>query len=172
MSGEGKRLAAIGRPLRTELDYFRCDVTGPVLEELLDVSHETIRRRANDGALVKVSRGRYDLVASLRKYFSYLEQVAGGRGGEDAQAQAAIASARLKTAQAEREEMKLAVERGELVDAKAVERQWSQDWKTVSSSMLSVPTRIAQDMPHLARTDIAAIDRIIREALQKVGQVE
>ena len=170
--GKGGEVAEIGRPLRRDLDYFDVDVSSDVLQELIGCSHETIRRRVNDNALVKVGRGRFKLIESLRTYFTYLEKVAGGRGGEEEQADLAVANARLKRAQAEREEMRLAKEKGELLDAAEVERAWSQDWKNVSNTMLAVASRVASDLPHLSRQDTNVIDRAIRDALTAAGAGE
>ncbi|MGY3614844.1 hypothetical protein [Bradyrhizobium sp. USDA 10063] len=47
--------------------------------------------------------------------------------------------------------------RGELVEAAAVEAEWSDVLRT-SRRMLSVPSRVAVRLPHLSEHDVAEID--------------
>lgn len=80
--------------------------------------------------------------------------------------------ARLARAQAELAETKLARQRGALLDAEAVEREWSDVLRTVRAGMLAVPSRVAQRLPHLSAHDVAEIDNEVRAALTVTGGVE
>jgi phage terminase Nu1 subunit (DNA packaging protein) len=60
--------------------------------------------------------------------------------------------------------------RGELVEAAAVEAEWSGVLRTVRAGMLAVSSRVAARLPHLSRTDIAEIDAEIRAALSEMGE--
>jgi phage terminase Nu1 subunit (DNA packaging protein) len=76
---------------------------------------------------------------------------------------------RLAAAQADLATIKAAKLRGELVEAAAVEAEWSDVLRTVRASMLAVPSRVAAQLPHLSRTDVAEIDAEIRAALGEIG---
>ena len=65
--------------------------------------------------------------------------------------------ARLARAQAELAEAKLARQRGALLEADAVEREWADVLRTVRAGMLAVPSRVAQRLPHLTAHDVAEI---------------
>ena len=77
--------------------------------------------------------------------------------------------ARLARAQAELAETKLARQRGALLDAEAVEGEWSDILRTVRASMLAVPSRVAQRLPHLSAHDVAEIDAEVRAVLAEIG---
>lgn len=87
----------------------------------------------------------------------------------EALAEASEQRGRLAAAQADLAELKAARLRGELVEAGAVEAEWSGILRTVRAGMLAVPSRVAAQLPHLSRTDIAAIDAEIRAALTDLG---
>ncbi|MCK1693098.1 terminase small subunit [Bradyrhizobium sp. 144] len=84
-------------------------------------------------------------------------------------AEASKQRARLAAAQADLNELKAARLRGDLVEAAAVEQEWSGILRTVRAGMLAVPSRVAARLPHLSRTDIAEIDAEIRAALTELG---
>jgi phage terminase Nu1 subunit (DNA packaging protein) len=84
-------------------------------------------------------------------------------------AEASKQRARLAAAQADLNELKAAKMRGELVEAVAVEAEWSGILRTVRAGVLAVSSRIAARLPHLTRTDIAEIDAEVRAALAEVG---
>lgn len=79
---------------------------------------------------------------------------------------------RLAAAQADLAELKPAQMRGELVEAKAVEAEWSSVLRTIRAGMLAVPSRVAARLPHLTRHDLAEVDREIRQALLELGPSE
>jgi hypothetical protein len=65
--------------------------------------------------------------------------------------------------------LKAARQRGSLLDAGAVEAEWSGILRTVRAGMLAVPSRVAQRLPHLTAHDVAEIDREVRDVLTEVG---
>jgi phage terminase Nu1 subunit (DNA packaging protein) len=65
-----------------------------------------------------------------------------------------------------------AVEAGELVPAAEVEREWTDLFRSVRDTMLSIPARASQRCPHLSRLDLSEIDREIRSALAEASTAE
>lgn len=59
--------------------------------------------------------------------------------------------------------------RGELLDAAAVEREWSDVLRQVRAGMLAVTSRVRSRLPHLTSHDATVIDREIRDALTALG---
>ena len=84
-------------------------------------------------------------------------------------AKATAERARLLAAQAATAELKLAHQRGALLDAAAVEAEWSAMLRSVRAAMLAVPSRVASRLPHLTAHDISELDLEIREALTSLG---
>jgi hypothetical protein len=92
------------------------------LADYLGVSSQSIAAFANDGKVVRISRGKYDLRASVQTYTSHLREVAAARGGEAQILDLTQERARLAKEQADGQELKNRQLRSELLPAADVER--------------------------------------------------
>lgn len=88
----------------------------------------------------------------------------------EALAEASEQRGRLAAAQADLAEIKAAKMHGELVEAAAVEIEWSGVLRTIRAGMLSVPSRVAARLPHLSKHDVAEIDAEIRVVLTAMAE--
>jgi phage terminase Nu1 subunit (DNA packaging protein) len=75
----------------------------------------------------------------------------------------------LVRAQTEAQQLRNAQLRGELVSVIDVEREWTATCTTVRATMLAVPTRVVQRLPHLTRADKAVIEEEIRAGLEALA---
>lgn len=89
-----------------------------------------------------------------------------------AQLDAAAEHARLAKERADTQALKNAQLRRELVPAAEVERAWAGEWRALRSSLLALPSRMRQVLPHLSSEDIDAIDRELRGMLMEFGNGE
>jgi phage terminase Nu1 subunit (DNA packaging protein) len=137
------------------------NVSSAELGKWLGLSQKAV---SENPAMVRVSRGRYALKASIAAYATALRAAATGRGSPTA-----IERARLIKAQADAAELKNATACGEMLDAAAVEREWSAVLRTVRSGCLAIPSRVAGRLPHLTRHDVSEIDAEMRAALTELG---
>jgi phage terminase Nu1 subunit (DNA packaging protein) len=138
---------------------------------LLGISDRAVRDMAKAGHVVAVGKNRYDVAASVPKYCDHLRKLAMGKYGDTADVGAGTrARARLAEAQASLAEAKNARLRGSLLEADAVQREWSAVLSAVRARMLSVPSRAAQRLPHMTAHDVGEIDREIRNALTELGE--
>lgn len=140
------------------------------MARLLGVTANRVRTLQRDGLLAKAGPGRWDVRASLGLYLERLRTIAARAGapaacGGDPDALRAE-KLRLTRAQADKEETRVQRERGELVPADAVEREWSSLARDVRNALLAVPSRCGAGLPHLTATDVATIEREIRKALE------
>lgn len=139
------------------------------LVQLIGLSRAQIVMKAQAGILTRVAPATYALPDVVRAYCDHLRGVAarsGGRppaGGDNALL--AAQKLRLTVAQADKEETRVARERGELVSAVEVEREWTSILRDVRSTMMAVPSRVGANLPHLTPHDLAEIDREIKSAL-------
>jgi phage terminase Nu1 subunit (DNA packaging protein) len=85
-------------------------------------------------------------------------------------AEASKQRARLAAAQADLNELKAARLRGELIEADAVQQEWSSILRGLRAGMLAVPSRVAARLPHLSRSDVAEIDAEIMQVLSEIGE--
>jgi phage terminase Nu1 subunit (DNA packaging protein) len=138
------------------------------LADFLGVTSQTISAFANDGKVVRVSRGKYDLRASIQTYVAHLREVAAARGGEAGVLDLVQERARLAKEQADQTAMKNAAMRREMLSADEVEREWSDICRKIRSGLLALPSRIRQRAGLDAKTT-AEIDREIRDTLTVLG---
>lgn len=143
------------------------------MARLLGVTANRVRTLTRDGLLVKAAPGRWDVRASLTRYLERLRIIAAragapAAGGGDADALRAE-RLRLTRAQADKEETRVQRERGELVPATDVEREWGNLLRDVRNALLAVPSRFSSLTPHLTPTDVENLDREIRAALEGLG---
>ena len=158
--------------MRADLDDFEAllgDATpapdtasAETLGELLGISPRVVREHASRGIIVKVSKGAYDVPASVRAYCTHLREQAAGRS-----ASTNLTAERIRVAkeQADALAMKNAAARREMVPAREVESEWAAVLRDVRAAMLALPSRIQQRLPHLTAHDVATVDREIRDAL-------
>jgi hypothetical protein len=110
-----------------------------------------VRGLAEDGILIRVEPGIYNLGASLPALT------------ERRSAKAADEKMRLASEQADGHALKNAQLRGELLPKVEVESMWSRICGEVRSAMLAVSSRIQQRIAGLSRADIEIIDSVTFE---------
>ncbi len=143
-------------------------VTAATVAACLGISVRMVNSLAGD-VLVRAGPNAYELERSVRGYVEELRRTARGRGDAATSAQAATERAKLIKAQAEWQELKNARQRGSVLDAEAVEREWAGILAGVRARMLAVASRLAQRLPHLTPHDVASIDGEVRDALSEAG---
>jgi phage terminase Nu1 subunit (DNA packaging protein) len=137
-------------------------INSAVLADLLDLTENRVVALARTGAIPRVSKGRYDQREAVRAYIRYLRQNPTGRKSNDP----ALADERrrLVREQADREAIRNATARGELVASADVEARWMAILADVRSGLLALPTRL-----NLPPADVQAVDRAIRDLLTELG---
>jgi phage terminase Nu1 subunit (DNA packaging protein) len=138
-------------------------VTRAELARRLGLSTRTIGDHAAHGRLVR-SDGGYLLWASIRALVTYQAEALAGRNTEVNQARA-----RLELAKAKMAELKLAEAEGRSLDAEEVLQAWIGLITRVRNRILQAPKRLQITLGHLTRSDFAAIERELRDALTELG---
>ena len=77
-----------------------------------------------------------------------------------------LRQAKIKTEQAT---IDLARQRGELVRVDDVRREVTDAFAKVRTRLLAIPSRCAQQIPHLEARDVATLESFIREALEALA---
>src|SRR5215210_1879389 len=127
-------------------------ISTATLVDLLDVTPQSVTTLARKGELVRVGRGKFEFAASIKRYVISLRNTLRQRGGAEISQQASAERMRLSKEQAD-----AAALRGELLDAGAVEREWSNILRGVRAAMLGVPPRVGQRLPHLTAQDLVVL---------------
>lgn len=127
-----------------------------------------VRRYAKDGVMVKNGKGRIFFLPSLRNYIQNIRSRAASH--VDNQGNSAVAeNIALKNVHRQLAELKLKREAGELISVDEVKEAWEQLAIGTRQLFLSLPSRIAFDLPHLSAHDNEVIERNVRSALEEVA---
>ena len=149
-------------------------VSAAQLGHLLGLSPRRLRELAELGVLPRTPRGRYPIEA-VAAYASHLREVAAGRAAEVRDGNGgevldlATERARLAKAQREAVELRMARDRGDLVDAAAVKIGFANQVTAARNRLLGVPSEAKQRMPHLAIDEIEELEQLIAGALAEVA---
>ena len=144
-------------------------VTAPVLARWLGVSGKTVYELAKAGIVVRAGHGLYKLEESVTRYCAHTRRTASQRGGEASLEAMREERIRIAREQADALALKNKAARGEMLEAAAVEAEWSGVLRTVRAGMLAVPSRAGARLPHLTPHDIAEIDAEVRTVLTEMG---
>jgi phage terminase Nu1 subunit (DNA packaging protein) len=146
------------------------EVSGPTLARVLGIAERTVRELVKAGIVVRARRrGLYRLEESVCRYCERLRQTASQRGGEASLQAMREERIRLTREQADAQSLKNMQLRSELLEAAAVEAEWSDVLRHVRAGVLAVPSRCAQRLPHLSVHDISELDAEVRAALTELG---
>ena len=142
------------------------DFTTAELAALLGCTPRHLQQLAKDGIIPKAARGRWP-AAAVTAYCRHLQSDA-RRGPADFQAE----RARLTRAQADAQEMKNALQSGELVPTSQVVRAVSAVIGACRSRLLGIPAKAAPllvgvETPHEVRSILCAL---VREACAELAQ--
>lgn len=138
------------------------------LGALLGVSARRIRELAEAGTIPRKG-GRYPVAAAVAAYCENLREVAAGRRGESGDAlDLTQERALLARSQREHVELKLARERGELVNAAEVERHYVGLVTAARNRLRGVPSKAKGKCTHFSVRDIEVLEDLIDDALREI----
>ena len=135
------------------------EVTAEGLAGLLDVSQPTISQLAKRGLVVRGRRGRFKLRELLRTYCGHLREQASGRRDGVTKATERDRLARGDTT---------AIQRGALLDAGEVSREWEGLCRYVRVGVLRLPRRAGARLG-LTPEQVRGLDDECRAVLTEMG---
>ncbi len=145
---------------------------------LVGASLSTVQRRRADGRLAlsasQDAKGRWRIDPTLgREEWRTLAPAQAG-GPKDAASLAAwrAARARREAAEASLAEDELRRSRGEFLLAAVVEARMVEVFSSCKTKLLALPSRLRQRQPDLTLGQVAAVDALIREALEDLAGSE
>lgn len=142
------------------------------------ISLAAVQRAIADARLTSASVGQdakgrpviHDPAQASREWAAHsrprLANVAPGPGRVSA---LGLATLRERQARAERLEFELALRRGAVVSAAAVEQAWAALVVNARNALLAIPSRLKGRAPHLQPSDCATLDALIREVLGELA---
>ena len=147
--------------------------TADQLGALLDISGRRVRELAAEGVFQRAG-GRYAVLPCVHAYIGDLRTRERAKPGPDPLVVAAALDgrqqrARLAKLQADRVELEIQRERGQLVDAEAIKVAYVTLVTQARNRLLSVPGAAKGRIPHLSVDEIEAIEELIARALEEIA---
>lgn len=142
-----------------------CDLK--TLSELLDLSARRLQQLANEEVVIKISRGKYDLVKSVQGYIAYQNAQIPNKGNSvdvtDARTRIEEGRANLITAKASIAKMDEEEKAGKLLEFSDVKRDASSTAVIVRQSMMLIPDSMSPLLSDM--TDSREIRTLLRKEI-------
>lgn len=152
-------------------DIDRLSVSAAVLGRIFSVSDRRIRQMAEEGVVVRMTKGRYNLVESMKNYILSLRLAVDG-ANEDLDGELDIDEEKALHERVKRHisELKLQTMKGELHKATDVEKVMTDMLAAFKTRVLNVPSKIA---PILEDRDAGYIkDRLTSEMMEVLNELK
>jgi len=135
-----------------------------VISKLLNLTERRVQQLAKEGIIPKAEKGKYNLVAVVKAYITYLQELAFGKHtGSESESES---RSRWLKAKAELSELELSKAKGELVGAVESAEWWERIVSTAKIRLLSIPTRAAPLV--IGAGSLAQIQAVIQSLLYEV----
>ena len=124
---------------------------------------------AREGHLVRADRkGWFKLAGSIMAMAEHLRSVAAKHRSGDGRHDVTAESAQLKSAQRRLTELKIRAMEGDLVSAPEALSVWGDFAKDVRATLLSMPSRVAGELPHLVPSELEILKHLTRDMLAEL----
>jgi phage terminase Nu1 subunit (DNA packaging protein) len=145
-------------------------VTTKELSEILGLSDRRIRQLENEGSLVKITHGKFDLPQSIQKYIQVIKE----QSESDEEIDLTTERTLLTRANRQKVELELKIMQGELHRSEDIEQVMNDMLGTSRARLLGIPGKIASKL--IALTEVEVIKNIIKteiyEALQELSDYD
>ncbi len=170
--GVGIHMAKEGTESAKITDIDNLTVSAGVLANIFGLTPRSIRLKAEEGLIVRASKGRYKLVESLKNYILALRLQADGVSTDDPDREINIEEEKALHERVKRHisELKLQTMKGELHRAGDVETVMMDMLVAFKTRVLAIPSKVA---PILESRDAAFIkDRLTSEVLEALNELK
>ncbi len=167
-----------GRVAKTNTDSAKVTnidsitVSAAVLGEMFGVTDRRIRQMAEEGIVIRASKGRYKLVDSIKSYLLTLKLAAEGVGVELADGEIDFDEEKALHERVKRHisELKLQIMKGEVHKAEDVETVMMDMLVAFKTKIMGIPSKAA---PILENRDAAFIkDRLTKEVTEALNELK
>jgi phage terminase Nu1 subunit (DNA packaging protein) len=142
-------------------------VTSQQLAEVFDCTKRMVEKYAEQGIVVRVGRGRYHFLSSVKNLVVHLrKQAALQEGSEGSAVDEGILFRRTQRRLAE---IRIAQIEGKLISREEVEEVWAALVLANRQLVLSVATRARLELPHMTGHDQATIQKLCHDILAETA---
>ncbi|MGB8452743.1 MAG: hypothetical protein WCD89_10450 [Anaerocolumna sp.] len=152
-------------------DISAVTVSSSVLSEIIGVGDRRIRQLADEGILIRASKGRYNLKESLKNYILTLKIAADNGEDPDKEQSLDEIKAQHEKVKMHMSQLKLALMQGEVHKSSDVEHVMKDMLSSFRARMLNLPAKTA---PLLVMRDNAdwIRDALSKEVLEVLGELK
>lgn len=154
----------------TDIDSLT--VSAAVLGNILSVTDRRIRQMAEEGIVVRVAKGRYNLVESMKNYILTLRLAVDNAGSDNPDGELNIEEEKALHERVKRHisELKLQTMKGELHKADDVRRVMTDMLSSFKTRVMNIPAKVA---PVLEDRDAGYIkDRLTAEVTETLNELK
>ncbi len=152
------------------LSVFPYVVTLKEFSELIQLNERNVQSLIKEGIVVRDAKLRIIFEPSLQNYISRMRKRAAGHGEIINGKSLASTRATLTELQSEEVTIRIARQRGELVNIQDVADSWSDIAQIVRSEALALPSRIGRSIPHLTAHDRVELGKEVRDMLKNIAE--
>lgn len=153
-------------------DISGVTVSAQVLSQIIGVTDRRIRQLAEENILVRVSKGRYNLMESVKNYILTLKVAMDSDGRDNPDGELVLEEEKALYERVKRHiaELKLQVMKGELHKSADVERVMTDMLVAVRTRLLAIPSKLAPIL--VSRNDIGFVkDTVNKEILEVLNEL-
>lgn len=147
----------------------RATISTATLANLLHCDERTVRKLAARGIVVRDSRGRFALAASVRNYVRHLRHVGAARIGSDPTVDPVKEAALLRRSQREGQELKNQILASRCVSLEDAHIAWARFLRVIRGNLSRVPKKIGSEIPDLTPYDLRIIGQLCQDSLDDAG---
>lgn len=149
---------------------WNSNVTVHEIAEILNLTPRRIQQLVREGVIPRPEHGKYELVASVRAYVTYLQKLVESRGVASKELHAE--RTRLFKEQADSMEIKNRLQRGEIVPVERVSVALGKVASAIATILDSIPTRCKRANPALTQADLDIIRTEIARARNECADLQ
>ncbi len=141
-----------------------------ICKNLFGITPRRYRQLASEGILPPVVKGEIDVAKATRALLDYYRKLLQGQGSLTLTDE----RARLTKIQADRKELQLQKERGELIHVETAMKMWGSVIQQIRQKLLAIPTK-ASPILHGAKTIAETketLEKFIFEVLEEITETE
>ncbi len=132
------------------------------IAKLFDLTERRVQQLAKEGVIPKSSKGKYELVPSVKGYINYLKAKSFGTN-DIVSSDIAIDRGRLLKMQADKLAMEMDTAKGQLLDREEVKAGWINLLTRCRARLLAIPNRLAYQLT--STTNVHEIAQILKQAI-------
>ncbi|WP_421663626.1 hypothetical protein [Lysinibacillus telephonicus] len=145
--------------VRKDSEGFEFIVTSKEISKIMGVTEARIRQLTKEGAVIRVSHGKYDLAKSFQAYMTYIENK------KEEVLDKTIEEAKWTKARRRKTELQVQVMEGELHRSEDVERVLNTMLGNFRGKLLALPSKMASRVA--GKTDLTEIRDILKSGVNE-----